>query len=320
MSEPQREAVQRAFNGDPAEHPVRILIATDAAREGLNLQARCADLFHYDIPWNPARMEQRNGRIDRALQPAPTVRCHYFVYEHRPEDRVLAALVAKVATIGRELGSLATVVFDELERTLARGLDDRALAALEHAGASDLRLSVVNDELEQQRDRTRLRRDLEENQKLRASSEAQLAFSPEPLARDPGRRPGARGRRQPHARARRQRRPRRRLLAARPARDLAAHPRHHPPPARAARGAMGLARAPAHARGLHPARRPDRRRRPPPPLAPGHPAPALALARPGLLRPRSVARHRAARRRSPPGRAGPGPAVAVRRQRRAPAR
>ncbi|MBK7534270.1 MAG: SWF/SNF helicase family protein [Myxococcales bacterium] len=120
MSEPQREAVQRAFNGDPAEHPVRILIATDAAREGLNLQARCADLFHYDIPWNPARMEQRNGRIDRALQPAPTVRCHYFVYEHRPEDRVLAALVAKVATIGRELGSLATVVFDELEHPGAR--------------------------------------------------------------------------------------------------------------------------------------------------------------------------------------------------------
>ena len=74
MSDAQRELVQRAFNGSPAEHPVRILIATDAAREGLNLQAFCADLFHFDVPWNPARMEQRNGRIDRALQPAKVVR------------------------------------------------------------------------------------------------------------------------------------------------------------------------------------------------------------------------------------------------------
>ena len=49
--------------------PLRILIATDAAREGLNLQAHCWNLFHFDVPWNPSRMEQRNGRIDRKLQP-----------------------------------------------------------------------------------------------------------------------------------------------------------------------------------------------------------------------------------------------------------
>ena len=35
----------------------------------MNLQAQCADLFHFDLPWNPGRMEQRNGRIDRTLQP-----------------------------------------------------------------------------------------------------------------------------------------------------------------------------------------------------------------------------------------------------------
>ena len=51
------------------QHPLRILIATDAAREGLNLQAHCWNLFHFDVPWNPGRMEQRNGRIDRKLQP-----------------------------------------------------------------------------------------------------------------------------------------------------------------------------------------------------------------------------------------------------------
>jgi SNF2 family DNA or RNA helicase len=66
-----REEIKRAFNTEPSQHPVRILLATDAAREGLNLQAYCHHLFHFDVPWNPSRMEQRNGRIDRKLQPAP---------------------------------------------------------------------------------------------------------------------------------------------------------------------------------------------------------------------------------------------------------
>ena len=105
MSDEQREEVQRAFNSPPQDHAVRILIATDAAREGVNLQGHCADLFHFDVPWNPARIEQRNGRIDRTMQPAKEVRCHYFVYPDRAEDMVLEKLVEKVDIIQRELGS-----------------------------------------------------------------------------------------------------------------------------------------------------------------------------------------------------------------------
>ena len=101
-------------------HPLRILLATDAAREGINLQAHCADLFHIDIPWNPSRLEQRNGRIDRTLQPAPEVRCHYFVYEDRAEDRVLETLVRKIDTVQRELGSIGAVLMDEMERWWTR--------------------------------------------------------------------------------------------------------------------------------------------------------------------------------------------------------
>ncbi len=78
-----------------SKHPVRILIATDAAREGLNLQAHCWNLFHFDVPWNPSRMEQRNGRIDRKLQPNAEVFCHYFVYTDRPEDRILPSWSAR---------------------------------------------------------------------------------------------------------------------------------------------------------------------------------------------------------------------------------
>ncbi|MDW8217293.1 MAG: helicase-related protein [Acidobacteriota bacterium] len=48
--------------------PVRILLATDAASEGLDLQNFCSRLIHHEIPWNPNRLEQRNGRVDRPGQ------------------------------------------------------------------------------------------------------------------------------------------------------------------------------------------------------------------------------------------------------------
>jgi len=57
----KREQIKREFN-DPGS-PLRILVATDAASEGLNLQETCRYVVHYEIPWNPMRLEQRNGRV-----------------------------------------------------------------------------------------------------------------------------------------------------------------------------------------------------------------------------------------------------------------
>ena len=115
-----RQEIKEAFNADPAVNPVRILLATDAAREGINLQKHCFNLFHYDIPWNPARLEQRNGRIDRKLQPAPTVYCRYFLYENREEDAILRKIVEKTEKIYRELGGFGTVLDKNLIQTLRR--------------------------------------------------------------------------------------------------------------------------------------------------------------------------------------------------------
>ena len=130
MVDEAREEVKRAFNADPKKHPLRVLIATDAAREGVNLQNHCADLFHFDVPWNPSRLEQRNGRIDRKLQRAPEVRCHYFIYAQRPEDRVLKALVEKTKVIRKQLGSLAPVLEKKLEDRLSGGFARKDADAL----------------------------------------------------------------------------------------------------------------------------------------------------------------------------------------------
>jgi SNF2 family DNA or RNA helicase len=124
-----REHVKAAFNDDPAKEPLRILICTDAAREGINLQTYCADLIHFDLPWNPSRLEQRNGRIDRKLQPAKQVFCRYFRYEQREADIVLEALVRKTELIQRQLGPAGQVIEDRIKRRLEEGGIDREAAA-----------------------------------------------------------------------------------------------------------------------------------------------------------------------------------------------
>jgi superfamily II DNA or RNA helicase len=142
----RREDIKRAFN-DPGD-PLRILICTDAAREGINLQAQCHDLIHVDLPWNPSRLEQRNGRIDRKLQPSATVTCRYFVHADRPEDMVLDALVRKTELIRRQLGSAGQV--------LGARIADRLGAGIDRAAARDL-AARITDEAADERVRTAIR-------------------------------------------------------------------------------------------------------------------------------------------------------------------
>src|SRR5262249_16177102 len=78
---------------------VRILLASDAASEGINLHHFCHRLIHYDIPWSLITLEQRNGRIDRYGQ-AETPALHYLLSrpsnaELRGDLRVLDVLVQK---------------------------------------------------------------------------------------------------------------------------------------------------------------------------------------------------------------------------------
>lgn len=184
MSDDERQRVQDAFNSSPQEHPVRILLATDAAREGVNLQGFCADLFHFDIPWNPARLEQRNGRIDRTLQQAPVVRCHYFVYPERGEDVVLDAVVDKVEVIRRELGSLGSVVMERLDRVLGRGIDAQTKPELDAAEDADGMRETAKVELETERaDLDKLKKEIDDCGRILGSSAAVLNFDP-PLLRD----------------------------------------------------------------------------------------------------------------------------------------
>lgn len=182
----RRQEIQRRFNTPPHKDPLRILIATDAAREGLNFQGHCADLFHYDLPWNPGRIEQRNGRIDRKLQPADEVRCHYFVLPQRVEDRVLKVLVDKTETIKRELGSLSKVIDDDIEKRLAKGIRhsdaDWLSMEIRKANLEAEKKRVAEEEFESSRERqTELQAQIERCRSLLENSRTWTGFEAEPF-------------------------------------------------------------------------------------------------------------------------------------------
>ena len=182
----RRKEIQRRFNTDPAKDPLRILLATDAAREGLNFQAHCTDLFHFDLPWNPGRIEQRNGRIDRKLQPAAEVRCHYFALLQRTEDRVLEVLVRKTETIKRELGSLSKVIDDDIERRLGQGIRhrdaERLAREIEAADLDAAKKQVTEEEFEAARERQEdLKAQIERCQDLLEASRKWVGFEAGPF-------------------------------------------------------------------------------------------------------------------------------------------
>ncbi len=133
MASDQRERIKAAFQAHPDASPVRILLATDAASEGIDLQNHCARLIHVEIPWNPNRMEQRNGRIDRHGQRAPEVLIYHFVSKGWRERQVrdtlapdelaadlefLMRAAQKVNTIREDLGKVGPVIASQVEEAM----------------------------------------------------------------------------------------------------------------------------------------------------------------------------------------------------------
>ncbi len=113
---------ERRFN-DP---DTRILLATDAASEGLNLQKHCHILVNYELPWNPNRLEQRIGRIHRYGQ-KHTAQIYNLMIEDSKEADIFNLLAAKIEIIRRQLGSMAEVL-GVLEKV---SLDQLILGALD---------------------------------------------------------------------------------------------------------------------------------------------------------------------------------------------
>lgn len=132
MESDKREAIKAAFQTAPDKSPVRILLATDAASEGIDLQNHCHQIIHMEIPWNPNRLEQRNGRLDRHGQ-KKNVLVYHFVskgYSRQPEIwntptdvldadlEFLMVAVRKVEQIREDLGKVGPVIAAQVEEAM----------------------------------------------------------------------------------------------------------------------------------------------------------------------------------------------------------
>jgi ERCC4-related helicase len=100
-----------------------ILLATDVISEGLNLQTTAYMVIHYDIPWNPNRIEQRTGRVDRFGQRAPKVYVRTLFCAYTTDEDVMHHLVRKLETMRRDLGFAPP--FFATEETVLRVLTRR---------------------------------------------------------------------------------------------------------------------------------------------------------------------------------------------------
>ncbi|MCU6480470.1 DISARM system SNF2-like helicase DrmD [Arthrobacter sp. A2-55] len=161
-----REYIRSQFTEDPSKEPVRVLLATDAAGEGIDLQTHCHRLVNFDIPFNPSRLEQRIGRIDRYGQKQEPLVFHLAPAAdssvYAADASFMARIAKKVATVEQDLGSVNQVIGDEIQRhfgkrapvrSKAKGVDTNE--AINTALAGGMELNARLTQLEQGYDASR---------------------------------------------------------------------------------------------------------------------------------------------------------------------
>ncbi len=148
MDERRREHLKAAFQAAPDRDPVRILLATDVASEGIDLQRHCHRIVHYDIPFNPNRLEQRIGRVDRHGQTRPVQAVHFVgagwqhaaAGSYEADLEFLSRVAVKVAAERADLGSVNPVLAHAVEaRMLGRPILADPLAVAPKPSATLLR-------------------------------------------------------------------------------------------------------------------------------------------------------------------------------------
>jgi superfamily II DNA or RNA helicase len=114
LDEGDRRAALEAFDNGTAD----VLLATDTGGEGLNLHARCRFVINLELPWNPMRLEQRIGRVDRIGQVRTVHAVHLFARETSEGD-VLARLFRRLERARTTLGSVSDPVSSVNETVIA---------------------------------------------------------------------------------------------------------------------------------------------------------------------------------------------------------
>jgi superfamily II DNA/RNA helicase len=176
-SEEEREEAINKLEKEPR----RLLIATDCMSEGINLQHSFDAVVHYDLPWNPNRLEQREGRIDRYGQSRDNVRAVMLYGENNPIDQaVMKVLVRKARSIYRSLGISVPLPLED--GSVLNAMINELFSAKE----KQLTLfdSVPNLQLDMAEELELKWQSIAEREKASRSRFAQLSIKPEEVAKE----------------------------------------------------------------------------------------------------------------------------------------
>lgn len=144
-----RESKQDLINEFRERPEVRVLVATEVAAEGVDLQF-CRLLINYDLPWNPMRVEQRIGRIDRLGQKAQVINIWNLFYKDTIDERILGRLLTRLKIFEEALGEPEPIIGETIQKLESKLLTSRLSPTEEEAEIERARQALENVRLRQE--------------------------------------------------------------------------------------------------------------------------------------------------------------------------
>ncbi len=144
-----RESKQELINEFRDRPELRILVSTEVAAEGVDLQF-CRVLINYDLPWNPMRVEQRIGRIDRLGQKASVINIWNLFYKDTIDERILGRLLSRLKIFEEALGEPEPIIGEIIQKLESKLLTSKLSASEEEVEIERARLALENVRIRQE--------------------------------------------------------------------------------------------------------------------------------------------------------------------------
>ncbi|CAN7565399.1 SNF2-related protein [Variovorax sp. LjRoot178] len=137
------QSKQEVINEFADRNDIRVLVSTEVAAEGVDLQF-CRVLVNYDLPWNPMRIEQRIGRIDRLGQKADKIHIWNLFYERTIDERILGRLLERLHVFTASLGEPEPIIGETIQRLEAALLTSKLTPEEEETRIADAAQALEN--------------------------------------------------------------------------------------------------------------------------------------------------------------------------------
>jgi superfamily II DNA/RNA helicase len=128
--------------------PTSVLLSSEVGSEGVDLQF-CRFLINYDLPWNPMRVEQRIGRIDRLGQKYENISIIHFIINNTIEEKILTRLYERINIFKESIGDLQEILGEQTEQLVKDLLNPNLSDEQREIEAERIFVAIENEKQEQ---------------------------------------------------------------------------------------------------------------------------------------------------------------------------